>query len=64
MQLNSTVNLRYVEMQTDEEELAWRNGLAVLMDVLARYHNSLPSDQAPIAIELPANSLNQPALAG
>jgi hypothetical protein len=54
MQLTSTVSIRYVEMQTDEEYLAWRNGLTVLLEVLERYQKNQPTE----------NSLPQPAQAG
>lgn len=54
MQLNSQVTVRYVEIDTDEEYLAWRAGLSVLLEVLERYHrNQQPSEQADVVISLP-----------
>ena len=58
MKLTSTVTIRYVEIETDEEYLAWRAGLAVLLDVLERYHNQQAEraragdEPAPNALEV------------
>ena len=46
MQLAGQVTVRYVEIETDEEYLAWRAGLSVLLEVLERYHRNQSIERA------------------
>ena len=48
MQYQSQVTVRYVEMETEQEEIAWHAGMALLWKLLVEYEESQRKNNPPL----------------